>query len=506
MKFVFLVSIFILANSFQSLSQNKIALKYANEISAERIKQDVFTLSSDAMEGRETGQKGQKLAAHYIYKQFANAKLLNRSINFDSLEYFQQFTLYKQKKDKATIAYKGKTLENNKDLLLSGFSDCTKDSMELVFLGAASLESYTNKKFKNKAVLFLTRNLYAGAIKSNHIASNTGAKLVLFCNPNEVDQFSQLLEKKKQQSSGKLQLQANGKTTENVFDSISDNLSYEKHKHRISTYQGAISLSAASELLNLKVKEIRKALSKKKIPKNTNQLTHIKFNYELNFGKIPTENVIALLPGSDKKDEFIVISAHYDHIGKNGKEVFNGANDNASGTATVLELARIFQRANQNGHVNKKSILFIAFTGEEKGLLGSQYFVDNTNISMNKIKANLNIDMLGRRDHSHSTNNYIYLLGTSHLNPKLKVISDSINQVMRKLKLDYKYDSADNFLYMASDQASFVKKNVPAIFYFNGLHKDYHQANDTAEKLDYASIKSAAQLIFLTAWQLANHN
>lgn len=504
MKYLFLTSIVILANLFSGLTQNKIALDYSNKISAKRIKQDVFKLASDSMEGRETGCKGQKLAAQYIYKQFANANILNNSKTIDSLAYFQKFSVYKQKNDQATIASNGKCFENNKDLLLSGFLDYSTDSIELVFLGSAPANSYTNKNFKNKAVLFLTSNLYAGAIKSNDIVSASGAKLVLFCNPNEKDQFTQLLNKKKQQHSRRFRLEPKGSRTSNPFDSIKANQSFKKYESRIATYQGAISLSATSSLLNLKSKMLRKALSSKSAPKNQKISKYLKFDYNLNFDEISTENVIALLPGSDKKDEFIVVSAHYDHVGKNGDQIFNGANDNASGTAAIIELARIFQKANTDGHTNRRSILFIAFTGEEKGLLGSRYFVDNTSIPMSKIKTNLNIDMLGRKDQNNKTTDYVYLLGTSHLNPKLKIISDSINQISGALKLDYKYDSPNSYLYKASDQASFVKKNIPAIFYFNGLHKDYHKTSDTADKMDYESIKKVTQLIFLTAWQLAN--
>ena len=506
MKYVFLASIFILTNLIQVLGQNKVALDYADKISAKRIKQDVYKLSSDLMEGRETGKKGQKLAAQYIYKQFADAMLQNNSEKFDSLGYFQKFIIYKQKSDQAIIISNGKKLKNSNDLLISGLKDYSNDSLEFIFLGTAPLESYQNKNFKNKAILFLTSNLYAGAIKSNDIVNSSGAKLVLFCDPNESGQFSRLHSIKKHQSSRRLKLEPKERKIKNPYDSITANQFYKNFKNRISTYQGAISITAASKLLNVKSRNLRKAHSKKKTIKNQNESKYIKFNYELKYDQIHTENVIALLPGTDKKDEFIVVSAHYDHVGRNGTEIFNGANDNASGTASIIELARSFQKANKNGHANRRSILFVAFTGEEKGLLGSRYFVDNTNIAMNKIKANLNIDMLGRKDHNHSTNNYVYLLGASHLNPKLKIISDSINQLTEQLILDYKYDSPQNYLYMASDQASFVKKNVPAIFYFNGLHKDYHKTSDTADKLDYNSIKKVTQLVFLTAWQLANQN
>ncbi|BAX81999.1 M28 family metallopeptidase [Labilibaculum antarcticum] len=499
--------LFISVSNFSLLNaQDSLALHYSKSLSTSRIQNDVVVLASDNMEGRDTGSKGQKLAAKYIHQQFLNAHLINPSGTKDSLEYFQNFSVYKQEQSGAEIKNLDKEFKNYEDILISGFTNYSNDSMDLVFLGTAPDTSYTNKDYSNKAVLFLSSNLYAAAIKSNDIVIASKAKLVLFCNPNQNNQYKGLLNKRKAISPRgmKLKSEINGKS--NPFDSISSNQSFTKYKSRMNTFQGAISNSVASALLQIKPKRLKQILATNQVNQSEQANRKFAFNFSLKYKEVSTENVFAFLPGTDKKEEVLVISAHYDHIGKKDGEIFNGANDNASGTASIIEIARKFQEASDNGHKTKRSIVFVAFTGEEKGLYGSKYFTDNPPVPLSKIVGNLNLDMLGRYDQFHDTTDYIYLLGANHLKPKLKVISDSINQISTKLQLDYKYDTPDNFLYRASDQASFVKHGIPAIFYFNGLHKDYHQASDTAEKIDFQAIKRVSELVFLTAWELANEN
>lgn len=499
--FILLISV----SNFSLLSaQDSLALHYSKLLSTNRIQNDIVILSSDNMEGRDTGSKGQKLAAKYIYQQFNDAHLFNPSGTKDSSDYFQKFSIYKQEQPGAEIKTLRKELKNYDDILISGFTKYSNDNMELVFLGTAPDTSYTNKDYSNKAVIFLSSNLYAAAIKSNDIVIASKAKLVLFCNPNQNSQYQELLSKRKAISPRGMNLKSEINGRSNPFDSISSNLSFTKFKNRMLTYQGAISNSAASSLLQIKPKRLKQILATQNLKPNELAIRKFGFSFNLKYKELNTENVFAFLPGTDKKEEVLVISAHYDHIGKKDGEIFNGANDNASGTAAIIEIARKFKDASDHGHKTKRSILFVAFTGEEKGLCGSTYFVDNSPIPISKIVGNLNLDMLGRYDQFHDTTDYIYLLGTNHLKPKLKVISDSINQISTKLQLDYKYDTPDNFLYQASDQASFVKHGIPAIFYFNGLHKDYHQASDTAEKIDFKAIKRVSQLVFLTAWELAN--
>ncbi|MAB56416.1 MAG: peptidase M28 [Aequorivita sp.] len=221
-----------------------------------------------------------------------------------------------------------------------------------------------------------------------------------------------------------------------------------------------------------------------------------------------SENVIAYIKGSEKPEEVIVISAHLDHVGmdKDGN-VFNGADDDGSGTVAVMEIAQAFQKAVKDGNGPKRSILFLHVTGEEIGLYGSRYYTENPLFPLENTVCNLNIDMIGRIDPEKKENpNYIYLIGSNKISQELQDISAEVNEKYTQLELDYKYDDPDdpNRFYYRSDHYNFAKNNVPIIFYFNGVHEDYHKITDTPDKIEYDLMAERAKLIFLTAWEVAN--
>jgi len=218
------------------------------------------------------------------------------------------------------------------------------------------------------------------------------------------------------------------------------------------------------------------------------------------------ENVLGFIEGSDLKEELIIITAHYDHLGKHDSLIFNGADDDASGVAGAMEIAEAFMLAKKDGKGPRRSILIMPVSGEEKGLLGSKYYTDNPVYPLNNTIANLNIDMIGRLDDWHSTGNYVYLIGSDRLSYDLHNINEEVNNKYTKLDIDYKYNDEEdpNRYYYRSDHYNFAKNNIPVIFYFNGVHEDYHRPSDTIEKLDFSKIKTISKLVFLTAWELAN--
>ena len=221
----------------------------------------------------------------------------------------------------------------------------------------------------------------------------------------------------------------------------------------------------------------------------------------------PSENVVAFIKGSEKPDEVIVLSAHYEHVGVENGEVFNGADDDGSGTVSMLEMAEAFQQAVKNGQGPKRSILFLHVTGEEIGLYGSRYYTENPLFPLENTVANLNTDMIGRIDPDKKDNpNYIYLIGSDKLSQGLHDLSEQVAAQYSDLELDYTYNDENdpNRFYYRSDHFNFAKNNVPIIFYFNGTHEDYHQPTDTPDKIEYELMAKRAQLIFHTAWQLAN--
>ena len=224
---------------------------------------------------------------------------------------------------------------------------------------------------------------------------------------------------------------------------------------------------------------------------------------------LATENVLGYLEGTDKKDEVLVVSAHYDHLGIKDGVVYNGADDDGSGTVSVLALARAFSQAKKDGHGPRRSILFLANTGEEEGLLGSQYYTDHPIFPLENTVTNLNIDMVGRVDSLHQgKGDYLYLVGDDKLSNELHTLSEATNQQYNPLAIDYKYNDPQDpeRIYYRSDHYNFAKHNVPIIFYTSGLHPQYHQATDDVALIDFPALARRGQHIFHAAWALANRD
>jgi Zn-dependent M28 family amino/carboxypeptidase len=217
-------------------------------------------------------------------------------------------------------------------------------------------------------------------------------------------------------------------------------------------------------------------------------------------------NVGGLLVGSDLKNEIVIVSAHYDHLGKNGNLIYHGADDNASGTASVLAIAAAFDSLAQQGIRPRRSVLFVLFSGEEGGLIGSKYFVAASPFAMSQIMCDLNVDMVGRMDHAHRKKpDYCYLI-TGKSDKALKQTIEVANQRSVKLNLDYRYDSENDpsQFYYRSDHYNFSKQGIPIAFFMDGEHPDYHQPSDTADKINYSVLQKRATLVFQAAWMMAN--
>lgn len=226
------------------------------------------------------------------------------------------------------------------------------------------------------------------------------------------------------------------------------------------------------------------------------------------YEKRTSMNVLGFLPGKSKKEEVLILSAHYDHIGINSNgEINNGADDDGSGTSAILEIAEAFVKAKEDGKGPERSILFLLVSGEEKGLLGSRFYTDyNPVIPLESTVCDLNIDMIGRKDEHHETDKYVYLIGADKLSNELDSISREVNKKYIKYELDYTYnDEADpNRFYYRSDHYNFAKNNIPVIFFFTGIHEDYHKPGDDIEKILFPKYSKITRFVFHTAWEVAN--
>lgn len=232
---------------------------------------------------------------------------------------------------------------------------------------------------------------------------------------------------------------------------------------------------------------------------------------------VTTQNVVAVAEGSDPqlKNEYVALGAHYDHVGVGapvaGDAIYNGADDDGSGTVALLAMAETLARNPRP----KRSTLFVWHAGEEKGLWGSRYFTQFPTVPLSQIIAQLNVDMIGRSKKEGDTKatnaalsgpNEIYVIGSKMMSAELGAVSERVNREYLNLNFNYLYDAPDDkerFFYR-SDHYNYAEKGIPIIFYFSGVHEDYHRPGDSSDKIDYTKYEKVTRTIFVTAMTLAN--
>jgi hypothetical protein len=462
---------------------NPVAQEFANTITETDLNRHLSVLASDALQGRETGKAGQKMAAAYIAEQFKLLGLAGPVIGGENLGYYQTVPLYTSKPGEIYINTKKGKHHNFEDIIYYGSAETQGEvNKEIIFAGSGSDADFELLDIKDKAVLILSENKN-GWRASASVAIEKGASMLFVVNTTSDDNFKEMVKTYNSSlNEGRLSLEKSApESTGGVF---------------------FVSPTFAEELFNTDIKSLK--ADSKKI-----QSVTISYNISLQVDEIYSENVLGYLEGTDLKDELVVITAHYDHLGMGDDEVFNGADDDGSGTVSVLELAQAFVDAKNAGKGPRRSILFMTVTGEEKGLLGSEYYAANPIFPLENTVVDLNIDMVGRVDPAHEDNQaYVYLVGADRLSSELHDISEKTNKTYTNLTLDYTYndETHPDRIYYRSDHWNFAKNNVPIIFYFNGVHADYHKSTDTIEKIDFNILKTRAQLVFHTAWVLANKN
>ena len=231
-----------------------------------------------------------------------------------------------------------------------------------------------------------------------------------------------------------------------------------------------------------------------------------------------TQNVVAVFEGSDPvlKNEYVALGAHYDHVGTgapvNGDSIYNGADDDGSGTTALLAMAEALSKA---GTRPKRSILFIWHAGEEKGLWGSRYFTNYPTLPLDKIVTQINIDMIGRSKKEGDTNplnrdlsgpNEIYVIGSKMMSTELGELTETVNKQYLNITYDFRYDDPGdpNRFFSRSDHYNYAKKGIPIIFFFDGVHEDYHRPGDSVDKIDFQKMEKVARTIYMTLWEVAN--
>lgn len=466
--------------SWQALAQDE-QIQYASTITAEDLKTHLTFLASDKLEGRETGEKGQKLAAEYLVDFYKGIGLTGPVDG----NYLQKFELSSISWGDISLKVGKHKLVNNEDFVFIGDGDRKHTTRtEVVFLGLAKDENLKSVEVKGKLVgLWSLGEAAQLDIKKVMDAGAEGAIIVT------------------------MEGQANFDRVANRYKSLSGKgrMGFDKPTEQEPVFM--VSSNTMARIFGTTVEKLKEAAKN-----NPSAIPSRKAAYKVEKIKkrIGTENVLGFLEGTDKKEEVLVISSHYDHIGitSDGK-INNGADDDGSGTVSVLEIAEAFAKAAKEGDRPRRSILFLNVSGEEKGLLGSEYYAKHPVFPLDNTVNNINIDMVGRIDYEYQdaeNQDYVYVIGSDMLSSQLKTINEYNNITYTNLILDYRYDAADdpNRFYYRSDHYNFAKHNIPVIFFFNGVHDDYHQPTDTVEKIEFDLMEKRARLIFHTSWDLAN--
>lgn len=488
---------------------------FAKTITSEHLKNHLSILASDEFEGRETGTKGNEKAANYIAGEFHRMGIPPIG---DDDSYFQHVIFNWSQWENIEIKVNGNRVRHLWEFISfpTRNSDLPElNTNEIIFLGyGIDDEKYSDYKgvdVKDKVILiykgepidkkgnsYLTGSAEESDWTGNwerklEVAKIHGVKLVLFIE-NEIQKV--LSENRHLLIGPRLTLGEDASVN---------------NKYANNCY---INTNAAKEIMGSSYKKViraRKKIQKKGVPKSV----HLKSNFKINQKKkertLKGVNVLGYIEGTDEnlKDELVIVTAHYDHLGKRGDDIYNGADDNGSGTSTVLEVTEAFVDAKRKGAGPRRSVLTMLVTGEEKGLLGSKFYVEKPRFPIDKAVANVNVDMVGRVDKKHADNpNYIYVIGSNRLSTELHEINEDVNEKYTQLTLDYTYNAENdpNRYYYRSDHYNFAEKGIPAIFYFNGTHADYHRTSDTVDKINFKKMERIAQLVFHTAWEIANRN
>lgn len=480
---------------------------YANQISEDSLRKHLMIIASDEFEGRETGKPGQKKAAQYIASHFKQCGLTEVA---DS-GYFQRFYVTETWVNEAAIVTSNSSFEFLKDFYF--FNPMV----------APEVRALSNLRFLAYGIDDSLYSDYEGV--SDRIENiviwegepqNKEGNFLLTGSGNNTAWSKDFSKKVKT---------AQEKGVKNLFivnedfDKVIGRMAFYLTMPRVRLYNPEATVPSTN-VIYISPSMAKAMLGKKYKPvKITERIAHtgksysyavedvIEVSVDKEKHKLSTENVLGFIEGSTKKDEYLVITAHYDHLGVRNDEIYNGADDDGSGTVGLLEIARLFGEAKAEGNGPERSVLLMAVSGEEKGLLGSDYYTQNPVFSLDQTVANLNIDMIGRNDEAYAPDTeYIYLIGSDRLSSTLHEISEQTNKSCCNIELDYRYNDPEdpNRFYYRSDHYNFVKNGIPAIFYFSGVHEDYHQPGDTPDKIQYGKMTAVVKLIFNTAWQVAN--
>ena len=492
-------------------------------IAANQLRNYLTFIASDEMEGRDTPSRGLDTTAKFLAMNLTSWGFKPAG---DDGSFFQRIELRRDRADtgQTKVEFAGRTLAAGTDYLPAGGSGNV--SGQLVFAGSGWF-------VKSKEIDAYKGVDPAGKIAVIFGAPNTGPRGVQraefgkqgedFMNPNDygrskgvvgliyVPDFQYLANWQRNRQ----RIMERGLTVVAKFqtESTSSPLPSIVISPEVAQALFAGETQSAAAIFNASYSN---SLPSSFVLRGTKNIT---MNVASNSETVPTQNVVAVWEGSDPvlKAEYVALGAHYDHVGSGGPAVgndtiCNGADDDGSGTTALLGMAEALAKAPTRP---KRSVLFVWHCGEEKGLWGSRYFTEFPTVPLNQIVAQINIDMIGRSKKAGDTNprnkdltgpDAVYLIGSTMMSTELGELVNAVNKSFLNITFDTRYDDPQdpNRFFYRSDHYNYARKGIPIIFFFDGVHEDYHRAGDSADKIDYEKMEKITRTVYMTVWEIAN--
>ncbi len=508
-------------SAVKQTSKSTLAARGVNSITADQLKNYLSFIASDEMEGRETPSRGLDTTAKFLA---LNLQRWGFKPAGDDGTFFQKIALRREALEPArtTAEINGQKFTFGEDFLASAVGATL--SGPLVFAGngwvlkSKNLNSYEGVDVKDKIIVVWGQGFPPGTARADLAgvmgvdwsspgvyAQRHGARgVIAVADAGTLLNWDQLRQRAMQPARAVVEKFTN---TPNAPQTATVTI----------TPKMAIALFAGEKAEFAAIKNA--AQSGTHVPSfDFSTSKSVSINVAVKSEKPMTQNVVAVWEGSERvlKSEYVAIGAHYDHVGicapGAADPICNGADDDGSGTTALLGMAEAVSHAKQRP---KRSILFVWHCGEEKGLWGSRYFTDFPTIPLENIVTQLNIDMIGRsrkdgdtepRNRDLSGENEIYVIGSKMMSTELGELSERVNKSFLNLNFDYRFDDpADpNRFFFRSDHYNYARKGIPIIFYFDGVHEDYHRPGDEVQKIDFAKMEKVARTVYLTLWEVAN--
>gem|GEM_PF-1368620 len=476
-------------------------------ISAGKIKENIYYLASDSLKGRETGTEGQRMAAEYISEKFRRAGLVPAG-NCKENPYLQRFSIYRPQKAYAFIS--PDTVVPSKRLKSTVFIN---DSLKTIYFDELSYRNGQHFLYISSSESFgerVKKIIRAEKINEKYSTQDSPAVLI---EAKDLKGLPILVEKLyKENGISTFLVKLSGKRLENVLvDFPEDRFLYGKENGKMSFFNlgmlrprkskfpaeifsidafcrnnpGCEVIIAGSQVINAIFPDEKTINSVFRYSAYTNGL----------WDSVVTENVAGLLEG--KSREVIVTGAHYDHVGARGTNIFYGADDNASGTSAVIEIANEMCQNAKEGKLPEKSLIFVAFTAEEEGLIGSEAFMLNFPYDDRNVDMMVNMDMIGRNDKRNDTlTHYVYCLALGGRKMRTARTVRNASEEVLQTEIARKPDVVNRLLYrFGSDHHGFVRRGIPSVVFFTGLHDDYHKTTDTPDKIWISNCTQIAKVV-----------